>query len=228
MVAVARLESGWDHSHHAHTRVMSDTPIDSVAAPAEQVTRLLCEARLTGGEGDAASRLLPVVYDQLRELARQRLAAERHGHTLEATALVHEAYLRLVGASGDGIPWAGRAHFFFAAAEAMRRILIDHARARGGPRRGGGRQRVPLNNVLDLARAADGDDLPQLLALNDAVSRLEQVSASVAAVVRLRFSAGLSVDETAAAMGVSPRTVKREWTYARAWLARELRDDEAE
>jgi RNA polymerase sigma factor (TIGR02999 family) len=203
---------------------MADTPTDSLAAPAEQVTRLLHEAQ--GAGGDAARKLFPLVYERLRELARQRMAAERDGHTLEATALVHEAYLRLVGGDGERVPWTGRAHFFFAAAEAMRRILIDHARARAGPRRGGNRQRVPLNNVLDLA-AADEEDLPQILALDEAVSRLEQVSDTVAAVVRLRFYAGLSVEETAAALRISPRTVKREWTYARAWLARELRDEGA-
>ena len=196
---------------------MSDPPIDSSAVPERQVTRLLNEAQ-RGGPA-AGKELLPLVYQQLRELARQRMSTERVEHTLEATALVHEAYVRLVG--GDAVPWAGRQHFFFAAAEAMRRILIDHARARAGPKRGGGRMRVPIHNVLDLA-AADDQDLPEILALDDAVSRLEQVSPSVAAVVRLRFFAGLSVEETAAALDCSPRTVKREWTYARAWLAREL------
>jgi RNA polymerase sigma factor (TIGR02999 family) len=149
------------------------------------------------------------------------MADERAGHTLQATALVHEAYVRLVG--GKPIPWAGRTHFFFAAAEAMRRILIDHARARAGPRRGGGRRRVPLHNVLDLAAAEE--DFPEILVLDDALSRLEKLSDSVGAVVRLRFYAGLSIEETAKALGVSPTTVKREWTYARAWLARELASD---
>jgi RNA polymerase sigma factor (TIGR02999 family) len=147
------------------------------------------------------------------------MAAERAEHTLEATALVHEAYVRLVG--GEPIAWEGRQHFYLVAAEAMRRILIDHARARSGPRRGGDRRRVPLNNVLDLTAAAD-DNLPEILALDDAVSRLDKVSPTVAAVVRLRFYAGLSVEETADALQISPRTVKREWTYGRAWLAREL------
>jgi RNA polymerase sigma-70 factor, ECF subfamily len=123
--------------------------------------------------------------------------------------------------SGPG--WAGRSHFFFAAAEAMRRILIDHARARAGPRRGGGRRRVPLHNVLDLAAAEE--DFPEILALDDALSRLEKMSERVGAVVRLRFYAGLSIEEVARTLDVSPRTVKADWTYARAWLARELADN---
>lgn len=174
------------------------------------------------GAGDprAASELLPLVYDQLKELARQRMASERADHTLQATALVHEAYLRLAG--GADIPWSGRTQFFFAAAEAMHRILIDHARARGQIKRGGGRKRLPIN-VLDLA---DDEQLPEILALDEAISRLEQVSPSVAAVVRLRFYGGLTIDETAAALGISPRTVKREWTYARARLFRELSEDD--
>src|SRR5687767_3186789 len=146
---------------------MTDSPVDPDSAPAVQVTRLLHEAQQ--GNPEAANRLLPLVYERLRELARKRLGGERVGHTLQGTALVHEAYMRLVG--GEAIPWAGRAHFFFAAAEAMRRILIDHARARAGPKRGGDRRRVPLNNVLDLA-AAEEQDLPEILALDEAISRL--------------------------------------------------------
>jgi len=166
--------------------------------------------------GQSASKLFPLVYEQLRNLARQRMADEREGHTLQATALVHEAYLRLAG-RGQGA-FSSRAQFFFAAAEAMRRILIDHARARGQLKRGGGNARMPLN-VLDLA--AD-EQIPQILALDEAILRLEQSSPTVAAVVRLRFYAGLSIEETAEALGISPRTVKREWTYARATLHREL------
>src|SRR6478672_68983 len=148
------------------------------------------------------------------------MAAERPGHTLQATALVHEVYLKLLG--GPDAPWAGRKQFFFAAAEAMRQILIDHARAHRGLKRGGGRKRVPLS-VLDLASE---EHIPEILALDEAVSRLEKTSPDVAAVVRLRFYAGLSIEETAEALGISPRTVKREWTYARARLFRELSDDE--
>jgi RNA polymerase sigma factor (TIGR02999 family) len=164
----------------------------------------------------SASKLFPLVYEQLRNLARQRMADERDGHTLQATALVHEAYLRLAGRGPAN--WSSRTQFFFAAAEAMRRILIDHARARGQLKRGGGNARMPLN-VLDLA--AD-EQIPQILALDEAILRLEQSSPTVAAVVRLRFYAGLSVEETAEALGISARTVKREWTYARATLHREL------
>src|SRR5438105_7398141 len=138
-----------------------------------QITRLLGEAR---GDAAASGELFSLVYQQLRQLAAQRMADERAGHTLQATALVHEAYLRLV--EGGQAPWASRGHFFFAAAEAMRRILIDHARARGGLKRGGGRQRVPLTNVLDLAAE---EEFPQILALDEALLRLEKVSDSVAA-----------------------------------------------
>jgi RNA polymerase sigma factor (TIGR02999 family) len=186
----------------------------------EEVTRLLREAQQ--GEAGAGARLLPLVYERLRELAGRRMAAERAGHTLQATALVHEAYLRLVGGGGaDAVPWADRSHFFFAAAEAMRRILVDHARARAGPRRGGGRGRVPLSSVVDLAAAAENP--AEILAVDEAFSRLQVVSDSAAAVARLRFFAGLGTEEIAQALGVSPRTVRRELTYARAWLARELR-----
>ena len=169
--------------------------------------------------GQTASELFPLVYEQLRNLARHRMHDERDGHTLGATALVHEVYLRM--AAGGRGNWSSRSQFFFAAAEAMRRILIDHARARGQLKRGGGRPRVPMN-VLDLAAAED--QIPQILALDEAVLRLGQVSPTVAAVVRLRFYAGLSVEETAEALGISPRTVKREWTYGRAILHRELSD----
>ena len=181
------------------------------------VSRLLSGAR--DGDSRAAAELFPLVYAELRNLARQRMASERPGHTLQATALVHEAYLKLLG--GDKAAWASRKQFFFAAAEAMRQILIDYARARGGLKRGGGKKRLPLN-VVDLA--ADDEQIPQILALDEAISRLEKVSPDVAAVVRLRFYAGLSVEETAEALGISPRTVKREWTYARATLSRELSD----
>ncbi len=193
------------------------------------MTRLL--AAVGAGRADAAGALFPAVYDELRRLAGRRMAEERAGHTLQATALVHEAYVRLVGGVGGegegnagtgaaGGAWANRAHFFFAAAEAMRRILVDHARARGVQKRGGGRRRVPLGSVLDLA---SDEGVEEIVSLDDAVSRLEErVSARVAAVVRLRFYAGLSTEEAAAALGVTARTVKRDWTYARAWLAREL------
>src|SRR5271155_462657 len=175
-----------------------------------EVTRILEEA----GQGNphAAAALLPLVYEELRKLAAHRMTAERSGHTLQATALVHEAYIRLVG--DRDYPWANRAQFFVAAAEAMRRILIEHARAQKGPRRGGGLRKWPLD-VVDLATT---DDPEQILVLDEAISRLEQQDANAARLVRLRFYAGLTIDETAQALNVSPMTVKREWTFARAFL----------
>lgn len=191
--------------------------------PADPITQLL--ERAGRGEPRAAEALLPLVYEHLRELARRRMAGERAGHTLQATALVHEAYVRIVGDRPAG--WAGRGQFFAAAAEAMRRILVEHARSRGRLKRGGGgrgeegeRRRVPLGSVIDLAAHGDPDDV---LAMDEAVTRLGQQNPDVAAVLRLRFYAGLGVDETAEALGTSPRSVNRAWTYARAWLFRELR-----
>jgi len=164
--------------------------------------------------------LLPLVYDQLRAVAQRALAAERPGHTLQATALVHEAYLKLVGERE--IPWASRAHFYVAAAEAMRRILIDHARARGRVKRGGGgRARLTLSDVTDLASKPD-----EIVRFDEAFRRLEGESSEAAAIVRLRFFAGLSVEQTAEALGVSTSTVDRRWAFARAWLYRALRDGE--
>jgi RNA polymerase sigma factor (TIGR02999 family) len=181
-----------------------------------EFSRLLEE--VDKGEAQAATALLPLVYNELRKLAANRMAEERQDHTLQATALVHEAYLRLVG--DRNVKWASRAHFFAAAAEAMRRILIEHARAKKGPRRGGGRQKLPVD-VLDLATAEDPD---QIMVLDEAISRLEQEDAHAAQVVRLRFYAGLSVEEVAAAMETSSSTVKRNWSFARAYLFRVLGD----
>ena len=165
---------------------------------------------------DRSAELLAAVYDQLRAIAQQRMGAENPGHTLQATALVHEAFLRI--GQGRAVPFENQAHFFATAAEAMRRILIDHARSRGAAKRGGNAAREPLS-VVDLA--ADCDPT-QVLALDQALSRLEKAEPEVAAVVRLRFFAGLSGDQTAAALGVSERQVDRHWAYARAWLLREM------
>jgi RNA polymerase sigma factor (TIGR02999 family) len=163
-------------------------------------------------------RLFPLVYDELRTLARAQLRNERPDHTLQPTALVHEAWLRLLGSSKPA--WNDRPHFFRAAAEAMRRILIDHARKRTRDKRGGRQVRVELDDV----HAAPADDQDRLLALDDAFRRLEKQDPGAADVVRLRFYAGLSVAETAHATGLSERTVKREWAFARAWLYQALSD----
>ncbi|MCC6678112.1 MAG: RNA polymerase subunit sigma [Phycisphaerales bacterium] len=168
-----------------------------------------------GGDKAAADRLLPLVYDHLRKAAQFNVGGERVGHTLSATALVHEAYLRLVGPRE--VAWAGRGHFYAAAAQAMRRILLDHARSRA--RRGGAPRR--LDELGDVAALASADP-DQILAVDAAIKRLESEDREAAAMVRLRFYAGLSVDQAAQALGHSPRTAARLWSYARAVLYREL------
>jgi RNA polymerase sigma factor (TIGR02999 family) len=174
------------------------------------------------GEPGAADRLWPLVYDELRRLAAQKLAQEKPGQTLQPTALVHEAYLRLVGANADK-QWHGRGHFFAAAAEAMRRILIDHARTKRSIKHGGGRRRVPLDEVEAAASEPDED----ILALDEALTKLAAVDRPAAELVKLRHFAGLTLPDTAEVLGVSPRTADRLWAYARAWLHRELtRTDE--
>lgn len=174
-----------------------------------EVTRLLREV---GASEEAAGQLLPMVYGRLQDIARARLRQERRDHTLQATALVHEAYVRLVG--NHSISWRDRAHFFGVASEAMRRVLIDHARKHRSQKRGAGRRWVPLAQ-LDLAVEHDFEGV---LALDEALQVLEAESPRAAQVVKLRFYAGLSVEDTAAAMESSPRTVAREWAYARARL----------
>jgi RNA polymerase sigma factor (TIGR02999 family) len=168
------------------------------------------------GDPQAASQLLPLVYDELRRLAAQKLALEQSGQTLDATALVHEAYLRLVG-SEPGRPWGGRGHFFAAAAEAMRRILIENARRKRRLRHGGDRKRVPLG---DEHLAEEADD--RLLAVDEALDRLAREDAQVAEVVKLRYFVGLTIEATADALGISVRTANRHWAYARAWLYQQL------
>lgn len=178
------------------------------------ITRLLEAA----GEGDpgATRKLLPLVYEQLRKAAQKQMAGERRDHTLQATALVHEAYLRLVGSQAK--TWENRAHFYVAAAEAMRRILIEHARKRGRIKRGGDQQRVPLDAAYLVQEAGP----EEIVSVDSAIRRLEGRDSRMARIVRLRFFAGLSVEETAETLGVSDRTVRREWALARAWLHREL------
>ena len=165
------------------------------------------------GDRQAADQLLPLVYSELRNLAAQKLAHETPGQTLQPTALVHEAYLRLVGNDSDP-QWDGRGHFFAAAAEAMRRILIESARRKRRLKHGGGRQR------LDLAaqEVADTCDPEELLALDDALTKLAVEDSAAAEVVKMRFYAGLSVEQAAEALGISRATAYRHWTYAKAWL----------
>ena len=183
--------------------------------PLHEVARIL--SALEHGDPHAAGQLLPLVYHELRQLAAQRLAQEQPGQTLDATALVHEAYLRLVGHQ-DGNRWNSRGHFFAAAAEAMRRILVENARRKRRRRHGGGRQRLDLDAVDLAAQAADDS----LLALDEALARLAGEEADVADVVKLRYFAGLTIEQTAAALGISVRTANRHWAYARAWLHQQL------
>jgi RNA polymerase sigma factor (TIGR02999 family) len=171
------------------------------------------------GDPDAASQLLPLVYDELRRLAAQKLAHEAPGQTLQPTALVHEAYLRLVSA---GAPWNGRGHFFAAAAEAMRRILVENARHKKRHKHGGGRQRVELEEQhLVVLPTPD-----KLLALDEALARLAAEDPEAAEVVKLHFFAGLSLERIGELFGVSHATVKRQWVYARAWLRRDLQEED--
>jgi len=187
-----------------------------VDAPSD-ITMLLRDFE---SRSDAGERLLPLVYDELRALAEQRMRAERAGHTLQATALVHETYVRMVGTAEPR--WESRAHFFRAAAMAMRRILVDHARRKGSLKRGGEHGRVPLHS-LDLGVETDPADV---LALEEAVRTLESEDPRAADVAQLRFYSGLSVEETAKALGVSERTVMREWSFAKARLVQLLEGDE--
>jgi RNA polymerase sigma factor (TIGR02999 family) len=179
-----------------------------------EVTRILGEAQ--DGDPTAADQLLPLVYEELRKLAVARMANEAAGNTLQPTALVHEAWLRLVG--NENPKFAGRAHFFAAAAEAMRRILIDRARRKRALRHGGGQVRVDMEQ-LDLV-APDADD--QLLAVNDALDKLAAQDPVEADLVKLRYFAGLTTDEAASLLGVSPRTARNYWAHARTWLYHEI------
>jgi RNA polymerase sigma factor (TIGR02999 family) len=169
-----------------------------------------------GGDKAAADRLLPLVFEQLRKAAQQQLGRERPGHTLSATALVHEAYLKLVGPRE--MPWAGRGHFYAAAAEAIRRILVDHARAKAAQSRGGPDARRVALSLSSLPDTSSAEESSGFLILHEAISRLEAVDPDAAAVVRLRYFAGLSIEQSASALGVSAPTVKRSWAFARGWL----------
>ena len=184
-----------------------------------EVTRILSAAQ--AGDRKAAKELLPLVYDELRKLAAARMALESSGQTLQPTALVHEAYLRLVGPA-DEARWDNRGHFFAAAAEAMRRILIEIARKKQGPAAGGKLARYEL----DLEQPAESDKSDEFLSLNAALDRLTVIEPRAAEVVKLRYFAGLTVAQAAAALGISPRTADDDWAYARAWLVAEIRDAE--
>jgi RNA polymerase sigma factor (TIGR02999 family) len=177
-----------------------------------EVTRIL--SAIEQGDPQAAEQLLPLVYEELRRMAAQKMAQERLGQTLQATALVHEAYLRLVAteASHD---WGGRAHFFAAAAEAMRRILIDRARHKQTRKAGGALRRLDLDDIGEAFAEEEGD---RLLILDEALKRLEADDPRKAKLVKLRFFAGLTVEQAAAALGVSTSTAEKDWTYARSWL----------
>jgi len=180
------------------------------------VTRIL--NAIEQGHAKAADELLPLVYEELRLLAAQKMAQERSGHTLQATALVHEAYIRLVGEEAQD--WKSRRHFFISAAEAMRRILIDDARRKKRLKHGGNRQRSELDEA-DLKQ--DDDPLvDDLIALDEALTKLSGEDEAKAELVRLRYFAGLSIEQTANILGISVRTVKRYWAYARAWLLCEI------
>jgi RNA polymerase sigma factor (TIGR02999 family) len=179
-----------------------------------EVTRIL--SAIEQGDAHAADRLLPLVYDELRRLAAHKLAQERPGQTLQATALVHEAYVRLAGDAAR--EWDGRGHFFAAAAEAMRRILVDNARRKQSTKHGGGLVRRPLDEAL-LAVPPPREDL---LALDEALTRLSATDRVKAELVKLRYFTGLTLDEAATVLGISPATADRYWAYARAWLHQEI------
>ena len=179
------------------------------------ITLLLQDA--ASGKREAADALIPLVYEQLRRIAQRRIEGEREGFTLQATELVHEALIKMVPVL-EKRDWQDRTHFYNAAAEAMRRILIDHARARNSAKRGGGNVEFVPINLIEVA----AEDSEKILALDEAIMRLSEKDETLGQLVKLRFFAGLTVEETAKVLGISPRTVAREWSFARAWLYKEL------
>ncbi len=178
------------------------------------VTRIL--KAIKAGRGEATDELLPIVYHELRDLATKKLRNEAAGNTLQPTALVHEAYLRLIGSESDD--WENRAHFFGAAAEAMRRILIDHARSKKSQKRGGESQPVSLEGLPEISL----EKAEELIALDEALNELAAVDSTKADLVKLRFFVGLNMEESALALGISLRTAERNWAYAKAWLHRQV------
>jgi RNA polymerase sigma-70 factor, ECF subfamily len=181
---------------------------------AQNITHLLKEWNT--GDPQALDKLTPLVYEKLREQAARYLCRERPGHSLQPTALINEAFLRLIDA--NDVHWENRAHFFAIAANIMRRVLVEHARRRDAGKRGGSQIQVQLDETLAVANETDVD----LLAIDEALNKLSIIDPRQARVVELRFFSGLSVEETAAALGVSPKTIKRDWSVARAWLRREI------
>ncbi len=188
-------------------------------SPPTEVSQLLLAWRR--GDATALERLLPLLYDELHRIARQQMRGERPDHTLQTTALIHEAYLRLCGAD---VAWEGRVHFLAVAAQTMRRVLVDHARARGRAKRGGGVDAITLDEAL----APSPERAPGIVALDEAIGRLSALDERKARAVELHYFGGLTYDETAAALGVSAATVDRELRLAKAWLHRELRQSEGE
>ena len=188
----------------------------SVDSSSSDITRLLVE--VSGGDAGAMERLIPLVYDELRALASSQLRRERGEHTLSPTALVHEAFFRLV--DQKSVSWQGKSHFFGVAAQAMRRILVDHARRRSAAKRGRQHQVTLDSDAGDSAADAGSEEV---LAVDEAIKRLAAVDARQAQLIELRYFAGFSIEETAELMQTSPATVKRDWAFARAWLQRELR-----
>jgi RNA polymerase sigma factor (TIGR02999 family) len=184
-------------------------------APSNGVTELLL--RWSGGDGEAREKLVPLVYEELRRLARNCLAGQRQGHTLQSTALVHEAYLRL--ADHTSVRWNNRVHFFAVAATLMRRILVDHARMKHAKKRGGDCTTLVLNEAVALPKQKKDVDL---IALDEALNSLATLDPRQCRLVELRFFAGLSIDETSKVLEISPATIKREWATARIWLLREM------
>ena len=178
--------------------------------PSEDVTQLLIH--WSNGDAQAVDRLLPLVYGELRRIAARHLRAEREGHTLQPTALVHEAYLRLVDQTR--VQWQNRAHFFGVAAQSMRRILVDHARRHAAAKRGNPAQKLSLDEALEVG----SEPAPDLLALDEALKELEKIDPQKSRIVELRFFGGLSVEETAEVMGLGTATVVRHWSMAKAWL----------
>jgi RNA polymerase sigma-70 factor, ECF subfamily len=211
-------ESGPEHGERdaaPYILARGPSPMSSAFELRSEIASLLTAAE--GGEANAVQRLVPLLYDELCELARRQLARERPGHTLQTTALVHEAYLKL--ADDSGVARRGRAYFFAAAARAMRQVLVDHARKRSAEKRGGSAEVVTLEDDAAGTEAFAAD----LLDLDDALRALAEANQRHARVVECRFFGGMSVEDTAAALGVSPRTVKNDWALARAWLYDALR-----